>query len=158
MSELYSGRVWCAWYHDNVSLVDGHGKSLRIEQYYEIDVILSMKHLDIYIMNRANNICNQFYWLIWLAIILGVIFWKVWASSISLCLLERENLCRIQRRPNSLSLHHFDEAMNFFDGKTEFSYKCSLMIDLFIPKFSKSEEWLHSPQEWRCNSMQDKWY
>ena len=56
MSELYSGRVWCAWCHDNVSLVDGHGKSLRIEQYYEIDVILSMKHLDIYIMNRANNI------------------------------------------------------------------------------------------------------
>ena len=61
MSELYSGRVWCAWCHDNVSLVDGHGKSLRIEQYYEIDVILSMKHLDIYIMNRANNIYTQFF-------------------------------------------------------------------------------------------------
>ena len=29
--------------------------------YYEIDVILSMEHSDIYIMNRANNMYNQHY-------------------------------------------------------------------------------------------------
>ena len=155
MPELYSGRVWCAWYHDNVSLVDGHGKSLRIEQCYEIDVILSMKHLDIYIMNRANNIYN---WLIWLAIILGVIFWKVWASSISLCLLREIIFAEYSEGPTPSVSTILMKPLNFSDGKTKFSYKCSLVIDLFTPKFSKSEEWLHSLQEWRCNSMQDKWY
>ena len=32
------------------------------------------------------------------------------------------------------------KPLNFSDSETEFSYKCSLVIDLFTPKFSQSDE------------------
>ena len=53
---------WCGPCKSIKSLVEEKTKNLPANvQYYEIDVILSMKHSDIYTMNRANNMYNQHY-------------------------------------------------------------------------------------------------